>query len=194
MPAPPLSKSKSTVLCWRRIDEFAGMEFLRLGIGGRRITVESDLICMEAGGFHLSHKWELTSDWRAQSLRIEKHDAKGARALLLERDGSGWRVDGEPRPDLDGAEEPDLSVTPFCNTLIMRRVPIEEGGNVTVDVAYIDGADLSVVRSRQRYDFRKPGLYRYIDLGVAEGFEADLQVDDQKLVINYQHLFERVKA
>jgi hypothetical protein len=188
------SPSDNKPICWRRIDEFAGMEFLRLGAGGRRIGVESNLICMEAGGFHLSHTWELTSDWRAQSLRVEKHDARGTHALLLERDGAGWRVDGKPRPDLDGAEEPDLSVTPFCNTLIMRRVPVEQGGNLTVDVAYIDGADLSVVRSRQRYDFKKPGLYRYIDLGVAKGFEADLRVDEDWLVINYEHLFERIAS
>jgi hypothetical protein len=182
------------LISWRRIDEFPGMELLRLDVGSQLIEIESRLICMEAGGFHLSHKWGLTSDWRAQSLRIAKHDANGAHALLLERDGNGWRVDGEPRPDLDGAEEPDLSVTPFCNTLIMRRVPMEDGGSLTADVAYIDGADLSVVRSRQRYEFRKPGLYRYIDLGVAKGFEADLQVDEQKLVISYEHLFERAGA
>jgi hypothetical protein len=188
------SPSHTKLICWRRIDEFAGMEFLRLSAGGRRISVESNLICTEAGGFHLSHAWELTSDWRAQSLRIEKHDAHGTHALLLERDGAGWRVNGEPRPDLDGTEEPDLSVTPFCNTLIVRRVPMESSGSLTVDVAYIDGADLSVVRSRQRYDFKKPGLYRYIDLGVAKGFEADLQVDEEKLVIHYEHLFERVTS
>lgn len=179
---------------WRRTDEFPGMELLWLDVGAQRIKVQSRLICMEAGGFHLSHEWELTGDWRTQSLRIEKRDAGGVQTLLLERDGEGWRVDGKSRPDLDGADEPDLSVTPFCNTLIMRRVPVEEGGSLTVDVAYVDGADLSVVRSRQRYDFRNPGLYRYIDLGVATGFEANLQVDEEKLVVRYEHLFERANA
>ncbi len=181
-------------ICWRRIDEFAGMELFRLMIGERRIHAESNLICMEAGGYHLSHVWELTSDWRAQTLRIERRDATDARTLNLERDGDGWRVDGVRRADLEGAEEPDLSATPFCNTLIMRRVPTVDGGSLTVDVVYIDAADLSVVRSHQRYEFKKPGLYRFIDLGVAKGFEADLEVDEQKLVERYEHLFERVSA
>jgi hypothetical protein len=33
---------------------------------------------------------------------------------------------------------------------------------------------------------------RYVDLGLSTGFEADLLVDDQGLVIQYQHLFERL--
>jgi len=167
---------------------------MKLRIGSEDVRVESNLICMEAGGFHLHHTWELTSDWRAQSLKIERSDANGLRRLLVERSGTGWRVDGNARPDLDDAEEPDLSVTPFCNTLIIRRVPAVAGESLTVDAVYIDGADLSVVRSRQRYDCKRPGLYRYIDLGVAAGFEADLQVDEEKLVKRYENLFERVAA
>jgi len=83
-------------------------------------------------------------------------------------------------------------VTPFCNTLVLRRVPAVEGASLTVDVAYVDGADLSVARSRQRYDYKTPGLYRYIDLGLSAGFEADLRVDEEGLVLSYEHLFERV--
>ena len=131
-------------------------------------------------------------EWRAMSLRVRRWDASGERSVRLERDGEGWRVDGERRADLDGAEEPDLSVTPFCNTLVLRRVPAVEGASLTVDVAYVDGADLSVARSRQRYDCKAPGLYRYVDLGLSAGFEADLRVDEEGLVLSYEHLFERL--
>ena len=83
-------------------------------------------------------------------------------------------------------------MTPFCNTLVMRRVPAADGGSLTVDVAYVDGADLSVARSRQRYEYGAPGLFRYIDLGLSAGFEADLRVDEDLLVLSYEGLFERV--
>ena len=72
--------------------------------------------------------------------------------MRLERAGTGWRVDGRPRPDLDGAEEPDLSVTPFCNTLPIRRMLDTAGQSLTLDIAFIDGTALTVARSRQRYD------------------------------------------
>ena len=186
-----LGDSELRLLCWRRID-VAGLELLELTRRADGVSVRSSLICVEDGPFRLEHEWVLTPDWRAISLRVRRSDTNGERSVRLERDGAGWRVDGEWRPDLDGAEEPDLSVTPFCNTLVMRRVPAIEGGSMTVDVAYVDGADLSVARSRQRYDFKAPGLYRYIDLGLSAGFEADLSVDEDQLVMSYDGLFERV--
>ena len=50
---------------------------------------------------------------------------------------------------------------------------------------------MTVERSRQRYDRLGPDRVRYVDLGVSAGFEADLEVDDDGLVLGYEHLFER---
>jgi hypothetical protein len=113
--------------------------------------------------------------------------------LRLERVGTGWWVDHRPRPDLDGAEEPDLSITPFCNTLPIRRTPQTPGESLTVDTAFIDGAALTVARSRQRYIRQGPRHLRYVDLGISRGFEADLLVDDSGLVLRYEHLFQRTE-
>ena len=101
-------------------------------------------------------------------------------------------MDGEPRPDLEGAEEPDLSVTPFCNSFPIRRMPDLAGAELTLDVAFIDGAALTVARSCQRYERREPRRLRYVDLGLSRGFEADLLVDGDGLVLRYGHLFERI--
>ena len=110
----------------------------------------------------------------------------------VERVDGGWKVDGVRRPDLDGAEEPDLSVTPFCNTFPIRRTPDAVGAGLTLDTCYVDGATMTVARSRQRYDRLGPNRVRYVDLGLSAGFEADLEVDDRGLVLRYQHLFEQV--
>jgi hypothetical protein len=101
-------------------------------------------------------------------------------------------VNGKLRPDLDGAEEPDLSVTPFCNTIPIRRAPERPGASLTLATAFIDGPALTVARSSQRYDRQGPGRVRYVDLGLSRGFEADLLVDGAGLVLRYEHLFERV--
>ena len=125
-------------------------------------------------------------------MTVERWGASGHRLLRLERSGTGWRVDGVARPDLEGAEEPDLSVTPFCNTFPIRRMPQAPGATRTLDTAFIDGDTLEVTRSRQRYERRGPGRLRYVDLGLSAGFEADLEVDGDGLVLRYEHLFERV--
>jgi hypothetical protein len=181
----------ASVLFWRRTD-VEGLERLELAVGPDGVAAAATVICLEAGGFRLDHRWRLDRDWRAQSVTVERWSAAGHGVLRLERAGAGWRVDGAPRPDLDGAEEPDLSVTPFCNTFPIRRTPQAAGASLALDVAFIDGPALTVARSRQRYDRQGPGRVRYVDLGLSRGFEADLVVDDAGLVLRYQHLFERV--
>jgi hypothetical protein len=183
-----LSKS---VLFWRRTD-MEGFERLELVIEPDGVTALSTVLCLEGGGFRLEHLWRLDPEWRAQSVVVERWNAHGHGALRLERVGKGWRVDGAPRPDLDGAEEPDLSVTPFCNTFPIRRTPETVGESLSLDTAFIDGPALTVARSRQRYDRQGPHQVRYVDLGLSQGFEADLLVDEHGLVLRYEHLFERV--
>jgi hypothetical protein len=179
------------MLCWRRLD-MTGLELLALRKDAEGVSAESSVICGWDGGYRLDHRWKLTPDWRASSLSIRRWDESGERVLTLERDGEGWRVNRERRPDLDGAVEPDLSVTPFCNTLVMRKVPRTPAASLTVDTAWVNGDDLTVHRSSQRYDYQGPGRFRYIDLGVSAGFEADLRVDEDGLIEHYEHLFERV--
>ena len=185
------SRMPKSVLFWRRTD-VEGFERLELVVEPDKVTATSTVICLEEGGFRLDHRWLLGPDWRALSVTVERWNAQGHGAVQLERAGTGWRVDGAPRPDLDGAEEPDLSVTPFCNTFPIRRTPERPGESLTLNTAFIDGPALTVARSSQRYDRQGPRNVRYVDLGLSLGFEAELTVDEAGLVLHYQHLFERV--
>jgi uncharacterized protein len=178
---------------WRRTD-VEGLERLELAIEPDGVRAISTVVCLDAGGFRLDHCWQLDATWRAQRVEIERWNARGHSTLLLQRAGTGWHVDGKPRPDLEGAEEPDLSVTPFCNTFPIRRLPEGAGASLTLDTAFIDGNALTVARSTQRYDRLGPNRLRYVDLGLSRGFEADLVVDDHGLVMSYEHLFERLQV
>ncbi|MBW6422428.1 putative glycolipid-binding domain-containing protein [Rhizobium sp. XQZ8] len=181
----------TSILFWRRTD-IEGFERLELSIEPDGVKASSTVLCLEDGGFRLDHRWRLSPDWRAQSVTVERWNAGGHDMLHLERVGAGWHVDGLPRPDLDGAEEPDLSVTPFCNTFPIRRAPNTQNASLPLGTAFIDGLALTVARSSQRYDRQGPDRLRYVDLGLSRGFEADLVVDEEGLVIHYQHLFERM--
>lgn len=179
------------ILFWRRTD-VAGLERLELDLSPDGVLANSTVICAEDGGFRLDHHWRLTADWRAISLEVERWGPAGYARLELQRTDGGWMVDGRPRPDLDGAEEPDLSATPFCNTLPIRRTPTAAGARLALDTCFVDGAAMTVARSSQRYERLGPRRLRYVDLGLSAGFEADLAVDGQGLVLLYQGLFERV--
>ena len=181
----------TSVFFWRRTD-VEGLERLELAIEPEGVTATSTVICLEVGGFRLDHRWQLDPEWHAQSVTVERWNSQGHGILHLERAGTGWRVDGAQRPDLEGAEEPDLSVTPFCNTFPIRRTPEPAGASLTLDTAFIDGPALTIARSSQRYDRQGPSQLRYVDLGLSRGFEADLVVDNAGLVLRYEQLFERV--
>lgn len=180
-----------TVLLWHRTD-LPGLERLELHVAAKSITAASTVLSAEAGGMRVDHRWELDAEWRAQSVTVERWTSASHGVLRVERRGSRWAVDGELRPDLDGAEEPDLSVTPFCNTFPIRRTGPFHGDSLQLDTAFIDGAALTVRRSSQRYDRQGAGRLRYVDLGLSRGFEADLVVDGTGLILSYEHLFERV--
>lgn len=185
---PRYGRMTPAIAFWRRLDS-EGLE---------RLQFDSDraygvVIGLDAGGYRLQHAWRLDPSGRALSLVVERIGLSGAARVSLERDGDGWRVDGVGRPDLDGALEPDLSVTPFCNSLAIRRLSPEPGATLDLDAAYVDGATLSVVRSRQRYERLGPRRARYLDLGVAAGFTAVLDLDADGLVGRYQRLFERLR-
>lgn len=184
---------ESKVHFWRRTD-VEGFERLELWCEGDLLRAAGTVLCVEEGGFRIDHHWTLGPDWRARTVTVERLGPQGRGRLALERDRDGWRVDGERRRDLDGAEEPDLSVTPFCNSLAIQRLASEPGARLTLDTAYIDGPALTVTRSSQRYERHGPRAVRYVDLGVAKGFEAELVLDEDGLAVFYEHLFQRVEV
>ncbi|MEI2415058.1 putative glycolipid-binding domain-containing protein [Orrella sp. JC864] len=178
-------------LYWRRLDT-EGLERVTIACDGDALHVQASIIAIEDGGFQLDHQWVLSPDWSVRSLSATRWGGKGQASLRVQRTDAGWSVDGQPRPDLDGAEQVDLSATPLCNTFALR--PLMRSGERTreLDVAYVDAATLQVTRSRQAYDRLDDGRFRYRDLGLFAGFQAVLQVQDEGLVRRYEGLFEQV--
>jgi uncharacterized protein len=170
---------------WRRIDQ-PGLELARINVEKHGVTVASTLVDGGDEPFSLRYIWTLDSGWNTRTLRIE-HMNGDDRWLTIERVGpAAWRVDNRPAPHLDGCDELDLSATPFCNALAIRRL----GGDGELTTAYINASDMSVAPSRQRYEKIDARNWRYTDLGIAHGFTAALQLDRDGMVERYEGLFE----
>ncbi|MDP0501046.1 MAG: putative glycolipid-binding domain-containing protein [Verrucomicrobiota bacterium JB022] len=180
------------VLFWQRVDT-PGLERLTLHTSAEGVCVESTILCAQEGGFRLDHRWQLDTEWRSQCLEVQKWTTTRHTQLKIERQGYDWHIDGTLRTELEGAEDLDLSATPFSNTLPIRRMMAEQRSSLTFDACYVDVESMSVGRSRQRYERLGPARFRYIDLGLFAGFMAELEVDPEGLIERYQHLFERVK-
>ncbi len=186
-----------TILDPERIYRWVGasgrsLELLRLAGVGESVRVRSDVIDAGPSPFAVSYDWEGDPTWRTRSLGLRLRAAQ-ARALLIERAGEArWRVDGVDRADLDGCDEIDLSITPFCNTLALRRFGPPPGGPGELTTLFIDLPSLAVAPSRQRYDRLAADRFRYVDIGRYEGFTAELTVDEDGMILSYAGLFERI--
>jgi uncharacterized protein len=138
--------------------------------------------------YGLTYDLVVDEAWRVREARLRTtagHD------LHLESDGLGsWRMDGRPRPDLQGCIDIDIEATPLTNTLPIRRLALDRGQSAVIHVAYIRVPSLAVEVARQRYTALEPGsLYRFESLDT--GFRADLPVDHEGFVMNYPRLFRR---
>jgi uncharacterized protein len=176
---------------WRGLQS-PSLEVLRLEILADRIQVRSEIDVAGVTPFAVSYEWVLDLAWRTRALHLRLRGGED-RELSIERTGDvRWRVDGRERDDLQGCEEIDLSVTPFCNTLALRRFGPPPGGAGELTPLYVGLPELSLAPSRQRYEQLGPSEFVYIDLGAYAGFRARLTVDPDGVVRDYENLFERV--
>ena len=191
-------------LYWKPWDA-PGCEHVRVSLNPRRraseAVVADGLVLLYRDGLALRCHYRLTADahWRARALDLvvqlggpEPREA----ALALAGDGKGrWRVDGAHAPALDGCLDLDIQVTPFTNTLPIRRLDLAAGEIADLRAVYVPLPDLTPVPAEQSYACLRPlglsgGLYRYESR--ASGFSADLPVDSGGFVVDYPDSFRRI--
>jgi uncharacterized protein len=169
-------------IVWRGV-EVESLERLTLGDGPEGIEA-SGVIDSARGRY--SYDIRCDRDWTFRTLHLEA--LAGHRVLEIEHGAEGWTVDGVSRPDLAGCVDIDLAVSPFTNTLPIRRMGDEDEGDF--DMAYISFPDLEVYVDPQRYTRVDEGVWRFESLDT--DFEAEITVDARGLVIDYPGLFERL--
>ena len=115
------------------------------------------------------------------------------RTMGLRADGRGrWKhADGQPIPELDGCIDVDIWPTPFTNSFPIWRTPMTKGQREAFRMAWIDGTALTVEAKSQAYTRLAERRYRFESLD-GSGFQAELSLDEDGLVLDYPGLFQRV--
>jgi hypothetical protein len=131
---------------------------------------------------------ETDAAWRTRRVRLT---VRGGGALDILSDGAGhWRrADGAALPELDGCIDPDISMTPFTNTVAIRRLGLKAGEAAETKVAYILVPALSLRAAPQRYTRLADRRWRFDGLDI--DVTADLTVDEEGFVMEYPGLFRR---
>lgn len=176
---------------WRPL-EGAGLEHLTLSPSGGGVIATSVVIGeFEGTAFGARYRIECDEGWTVRSFDIETTDG---RALAMTGDGEGNWCDGAgvARPEFEGCIDIDLSVTPFTNTLPIRRLALgSDDGTVRLKMIYVPFDTLVPFVDGQDYTCLDAArLYRYA--AADRSFTADLPLDEDGLVLDYPGLFARL--
>lgn len=134
-------------------------------------------------GIGCAVEYEVVVDqqWVTREVDVTLHRGY-TRTLEMEHDGDGgWTVDGVRRPALDGCLDVDLGVSPSTNTLPIRRLRLGVGEEANLDAVWVRFPDMVVEVLSQSYRRKAESIYAYR----SDSFEADLEVDDQGVVLRY---------
>lgn len=119
--------------------------------------------------------------------RIGKADGKSHwHDVIGERD---W-------PGLKDCMDVNIGITPATNARPIKRLRLSGGASQVIFAAYVPlpeqiNGDFLLHHAAQRYTWRKPDkLYRYEDL--SRNITAELDVDEDGLVVDYPNIFRRV--
>ena len=176
---------------WDESREGIGLEHLLLREG----SADSVVLAFDEHGrpFRLAYQLTWDQSWRLRDARLAVTTEPAMRSLRLETDGKGHWRDGEARalPALDGCIDIDIWPTPFTNTFPIRRQPMAVGERREFIMAWVSAPELSVRPLRQAYTRLSDRLYLFENLD-GSGFRAELPVDEDDVVLDYQGVFRRI--
>lgn len=178
----------TNIVRWHERDG-PGLEHLLLQERAGEVSADSVVICSGETPFAVRYRIACNANWHARSVMV---DVIGSgQTLVLAADGDGrWTRDGLPMPELDGVLDPDLTVTPFTNTLPIRRLRLSTGQSAEITTAFIDFPALTVVANPQRYTCLEEGR-RYLYESRASDFKRELEIDRDGLVVSYPEFWRR---
>lgn len=143
--------------------------------------------------YKVEYRIRTNQQWETVFLEINSRHSNQIQLIQLEGDGKGnWKQNGKQVDQFKGCIDVDIPVTPFTNTLPIRRLRLEQNQSKEIQVLYCDVLEQQLRSVRQRYTCLSDTEYHYEN--VPNDFEATIQVDGSGLVVDYPLLFVRTAA
>ncbi len=176
-----------TAVLWQASDggsELCVLERVDRGwrIGGTVLTHDA------AQPIELRYAVTVDSAWATSDVEVLVALAGGDPRELAELSGV-WSGTERP-PEYSDCVDVDLSFTPATNTLPIRRLGLDIGEEAEIHVVWLVWPELGIQRVLQRYTRLAEDRYRYTQ----DEFEAELTVDKQGLVLEYEGLWRAIAS
>ena len=181
----------SRLLVWRGLEEWLA-EAAEVRLGDGRLTARGTQLGEEPVPYRLDYELTTGGRWVTDRVELTAHDSDGERRLELVRaDDGSWTANGEALADVHGALDCDIAFSPLTNAMpILRDGLLTGGGPHDYVMAWISVPDLAVTPSPQRYEPIDERRVRFVSLD--DDFRAELELDEDGLVVRYPRLAERV--
>ena len=170
-----------------------GLEHLVIREGPGGVEVDGLVVAhVDGQSLRLSYRLRCDPDWTTRRLEVVRHGDWPA--LVFESIGAGRWTNGEGTelPELACCVDVDIAVTPFTNTLPVRRLPWQPGQARDLLMAYVAVPEMTFRLARQRYTCLESGPARSRFRYASGSFQRDLQIDPDGLVVDYPGFWQRV--
>ncbi|MFJ9338749.1 putative glycolipid-binding domain-containing protein [Streptomyces sp. NPDC101733] len=141
--------------------------------------------------YWVSYALRAPQEYVTARLRVTVERAGSTRELDLRNEAGRWTVNGEDRPDLDGALDCDLGLCPLTNTMPVLRHGLHLGpgtGPRHFLMAWVSVPDLEVSANRQTYTHLAPTAHGARVRYASGDFRGDVEFDRDGLVLDYPGL------
>ena len=182
-------------LVWSHLNE-PGMEHLHLTDEQHGIIANGLLIAVvENIPYHIRYTIHCDTSWHVHEVHVELLDSHTPKIHLRANGKGHWTTEAnEQVTSLDGCIDVDISATPFTNTVAIQRLGLAVGEAAEITVVYIKVPEMQVTSVKQQYTCLESDDDggRYLYAGYPSGYQAELVVDRDKIVIAYPELFIRI--
>jgi hypothetical protein len=168
-----------------------GLEYLVIRGQEGQFIVESVVVGEQQNiAFGLHYRLVIDRHWHLRSAILQT--VGNDRPLILHSNGAGqWTDGGGARlTHFAGCIDIDISVTPFTNSLPIRRLGLAVGASQSIRVIHIPVPSLQPEVMEQRYTRLDEDCFLYEN--PLRNYAAELPVDADGLVIDYPDIFCRL--
>lgn len=171
--------------------EYYSLENCRISTDNNDVTIQSTIIGQYGGDiYQVDYQIKVNANWETVLADIRFFKNNVHHKILVQGNGKGsWMLNGEVKPEFDGCLDIDLPLTPFTNTLPIRRLNMQIGEEQLIKVLYLDLLNDQFTAVTQKYVKLSDTIFHYEN--VPNDFEAEIVVDDNGLVVDYPGLFYR---
>ena len=143
--------------------------------------------------YHVEYQIRTNENWETIFVEIKSQHSNIRDYFIFESDAKGnWALNGKPEDQFQGCIDVDIPVTPFTNTLPIKRLNMQKSEVSEIYVLYIDLLERKITPVRQKYIRLADTRYHYEN--IPNDFEANIEVDEFGFVVDYPSLFTRTAS